>query len=166
MIKSPAIRRTVLWAACAFTLGFSAASMADDMVNFATAGYASGIRSMPLMHKIDTNGDGMVSKDEWLAFHEKVWAMIDKDNKGAVSAGDFVHSGGDEMNSFATGGFSQGLRTMAVVHKIDTDNDGSVSHAEYIAFQSKVFDMMDTSTTHRGMLAKEQMFGSGGASGH
>jgi sulfatase maturation enzyme AslB (radical SAM superfamily) len=166
MIKSPATRRTALWAACAFALTFSVASMADDMVNFATAGYASGIRSMPLMHKIDTNGDGMVSKDEWLAFHEKVWAMIDKDNKGSVSAKEFVHSGGAEMNSLATGGFSQGLRTMAVVHKIDTDNDGSVSHAEYIAFQSKVFDMMDTSTTHKGMLGKEQMFGSGGANSH
>jgi len=166
MITSRSARRTARWAAGALALSFCAASMADDMVNFATAGYASGIRSMPLMHKIDTNGDGMVSKDEWLAFHEKVWTMIDKHNKGVVSAAEFISPGAGEMNSFATGGFSKGLQTMAVVHKIDTDHDGTVSHDEYIAFQSKLFDMMDTSTTHKGMLGKEQLFGSGGASSH
>jgi hypothetical protein len=166
MITSRSTRRTVLWAACAFALSFSAASMADDMVDFSTAGYASGIRSMPLMHKIDTNGDGMVSKDEWLAFHEKVWSALDKDKKGSVSAKEFVAPGGGAMDSFATGGFSHGLKTMAMVHKIDTDNDGSVSHEEYIAYQSKLFDMMDNSPTHKGMLGKEQMFATGGASAH
>jgi hypothetical protein len=140
--------------------------MADDMVDFSTAGYASGIRSMPLMHKIDTNGDGMVSKDEWLAFHEKVFAALDKDKKGVVSAKEFVAPGGGAMNSFATGGFSRGLKTRAMMHKIDTDNDGTVSHDEYIAYQSKLFDMMDNSPTHKGMLGKEQMFATGGANAH
>ena len=36
----------------------------------------------------------------------------------------------DDMASFATGGYARGLRTMAEMHKIDTDGDGTVSHAE------------------------------------
>jgi len=51
------------------------------------------------------------------------------------------------------------------MHKIDTDGDGTVSHDEYIAYQSKVFDMMDTSTTHKGQLGKDA-FATGGASSH
>jgi EF hand/EF-hand domain pair len=164
MFTSRPIRRTALWAACAFALGYSVGSIADDMVSFATAGYASGLHSMPLMHKIDTNGDGMVSKDEWIAFQEKVFAMLDKDKEGTVNAKEFISpGGGGEMTGFATGGFAKGLRTKAMMHKIDTDSDGTVSHDEYIAYQTKVFDMMDTG--HKGMLSKDQ-FATGGANSH
>lgn len=51
----------------------------------------------------------------------------------------------DDMASFATGGYARGLRTMTEMHKIDTDGDGTVSHDEFIAYQTKVFDMMDVS---------------------
>ena len=135
------------------------------MVSFATAGYARGLHSMELMHKIDTNGDGMVSKAEWLTFHEKVFGALDKDKKGVVDAKEFMHGGSAEMNRFATGGFSRGLRTMEMMHKIDADGDGTVSHDEYIAYQTKIFDMMDTNSAHKGMLGKE-MFATGGANTH
>jgi len=149
--------------ACAFAVAYSAAALAEDMVSFATGGYASGLRSEKLMHKMDTNGDGMVSKDEWLAFQEKAFAMLDKGKTGKVNAKGFISTDGGDMVSFATGGYARGLRTKAMMHKIDTDGDGTVSRDEYIAYQTKVFDMMDTSTTHKGMLAKEEiMFATGG----
>ncbi|MGC2460469.1 MAG: hypothetical protein WA446_05735 [Steroidobacteraceae bacterium] len=163
MFTSRSIRRAALSAACAFALTYSVASIADDMASFATAGYASGLHSMPLMHKIDTDGDGTVSKDEWLAFHEKVFAMLDKDKSGNVNAKEFISPSGGELSGIATGGFARGLRTKAMMHKIDTDGDGTVSHDEYIAYQTKVFDMMDTG--HKGMLSKDQ-FATGGASSY
>jgi hypothetical protein len=49
-----------------------------------------------------------------------------------------------------------------MMHKIDTDGDGTVSHDEYIAYQTKVFDMMDTSSAHKGMLGKDEMLATGG----
>ena len=163
MFKANTTRSAFLWMAGAVAMTSSAAAVADDMASFATGGYARGLQSEKLMHKMDTNGDGMVSKDEWLTFQEKVFAMLDKDKSGKVDSKEFISADGGEIASFATGGYARGLRTKAMMHKIDADADGTVSHDEFIAYESKVFDMMDTSTTHKGMLGKEEiMFATGG----
>jgi hypothetical protein len=130
--------------------------MADDMVSFATGGYARGLRTMAEMHKIDTDGDGKVSKAEWLAYQEKVFAALDKDKTGNVDEKAFLAPSSD-MATFATGGYARGLQTKAMMHKIDTDADGSVSHDEFIAYQTKVFDMMDKN--HAGSLGPQEFLG-------
>jgi len=157
-------RRKVALAVCLLSLAYSLSAAAEDVVSFATGGYARGLRSHAMMVKIDTNGDGMISKDEWLAFQEKVFAMLDKDKTGKVNAKQFIDDKDVDMVSFATGGYARGLRTKAMMHKIDTDGDGSVSHDEFIAYQTKIFDMMDTSAAHKGQVGKEEiMFATGGA---
>jgi hypothetical protein len=165
MFGITSIRAAVVAAVCAGALGFSLSSLADDVASFATGGYARGLRSETLMHKMDANGDGMVSRDEWIAYHEKIFAMLDKDKAGKLDAKQFVSRNGGELVSFATGGYARGLRTASMMHKIDADGDGTISHDEYIAYETKVFDMMDTSKTHKGMIGKEEvMFATGGYS--
>jgi hypothetical protein len=134
-------RTSQLTGICAALLAASLAH-ADDMASFATGGYARGVRTMAEMHKIDTDGDGTVSKAEWLAYQEKVFAALDKKKSGVVDEKEFLSPSSD-MATFATGGYARGLQTKAMMHKIDTDGDGSVSHDEFIAYQSKVFDMMN-----------------------
>jgi hypothetical protein len=129
---------------------------ADDMVSFATGGYARGVRTMAEMHKIDTDGDGEVSKAEWLAYQEKVFAALDRNKTGEVDEKEFLSPSSD-MATFATGGYARGLQTKAMMHKIDTEGDGKVSHDEFIAYQSKVFDMMDKNKN--GSLGPQEFLG-------
>lgn len=49
-----------------------------------------------------------------------------------------------------------------MMHKIDADGDGTVSHDEFIAYQLKIFDLMDTSKRHKGMLSKAEWFATAG----
>jgi hypothetical protein len=163
MIRQRPVLSAAIAAASAFALSYSAATLAEDMVSFATAGYASGLRTPAMMHKIDTDGDGTVSREEWMTFQGKVFDMLDKDHSGKLDAKEFISKSGAELNGIATGGFARGLQTAAMMHKIDTDGDGTVSREEYLAYQGKVFDMMDTSTTHKGTLGKEEMLATGGA---
>ena len=133
-----------LWFAAA---GFVVtAAFADDMVSFASGGYATGLRTMEMMHMIDTNKDGMVSKDEWVAYQERVFRALDKDGDGSLDTAEFY--GHPMPVSFATAGYAHGLETKQMFGKIDANGDGKVSRDEYIDFQTKVFEMMDTKKTH------------------
>jgi Ca2+-binding EF-hand superfamily protein len=118
-------------------------SHASDMVEFATGGYARGVQTETMMHKIDTNHDGKITKEEWLAYQEKVWKALDKDAHGVVNEQEFLAPSAT-MASFATGGYARGLQTPEMMRKIDKDGDGTVSHEEFIADQTALFDLMDT----------------------
>jgi hypothetical protein len=131
-------------------------AFADDMASFATGGYARGLRTMDEMHKIDTDGDGTVSKAEWLAYQEKVWGAFPKNKDGNVDEKAFT-TPSSAMASFATGGYARGLQTKEMMHKIDTNADGTVSHDEFIAYQTKLFEMMDTN--HTGSLGPQEFLG-------
>ncbi len=134
----------------------------DDMASFATGGYASALRTKSVMHKMDTNHDNMVSRKEWIAFQNEVFTMIDRHRTGEVDEPEYM-SAGPYAAVFATGGYASSLLTREMFKKIDTNGDGSISRREFLRYQLKIFDMMDTSRTHKGLLGPAQFFATGGA---
>src|SRR5260370_35412510 len=116
MLTTHWIRTALVWMACAFAFSYSAASLADDLVSFATGGYARGLRSEKLMHKIDTDGDGTVSKDECIAYQEKVFAMLDKNKTGKLDTKPRIAPSGGDLATCSTRAPLRRRRTQALPH--------------------------------------------------
>ena len=77
---------------------------------------------------MDTNGDHMITREEMVAYAEKQWDMMaqGKDTIPIAVA----------TKDFATGGVN------FKAHAIDTDHDGTISKAEFVAYAGKKFDGM------------------------
>ena len=163
MVRSYSFPRRIALLVCGFiALGYSSSLLAADVASFATGGYARGIRSEELMGKM-SNGTGKLTKEEWIDFHEKIFVMLDKKKTGFIDASEYVSATGGDVVTFATGGYARGLRSKEMMDKIDTDGDGKISHAEFMTYLTKIFDMMDTNPAHKGMITKEEvMFSTGG----
>jgi hypothetical protein len=119
-----------------------APAAADEPVTFGTGGYASAMRTKEMMHKIDTNSDEMVSKDEWTAFQERAFAALDKNKSGSIDEQELMATSDDQF-AFATAAYARGMKTHEMFVTLDANKDGKVTREEFLAFHRKVFDMMD-----------------------
>ncbi len=59
-------------------------------LDLTTGGYSRELRSMKMMGKMDADGDHKVTKDEFLAFHNDVFAVMDKKGDGQITANEWV----------------------------------------------------------------------------
>jgi len=121
---------------------YTAPATADEVVSFGTGGYATALRTKEMMHKMDSNGDEMVSKDEWMSFQERTFDALDKDKSGSIDEAEFTATS-DERFSFATAAYARGLMTKEMFMKIDANGDGKISREEFLTYHRKVFDMLD-----------------------
>jgi Ca2+-binding EF-hand superfamily protein len=55
-------------------------------VSLATGGYATQLRTMKMMGMMDTAGDHKITKDEFVDFHQKIFAAMDKKGDGMITA--------------------------------------------------------------------------------
>ena len=162
MFKFRAHRAVVAVTLAAAVFPLSAIAQ-DAVVSFATGGYANGLRTKEMMSVIDTDGDGKISRAEWDAFQEKVFKVLDAHKRGKLDTKIFARRTEARITTFATGGYARGLDSTELARKIDTDGDGWISHDEWMTYQGKIFDLMNTSVTHKDEIGHEEMFATGGA---
>ena len=57
------------------------------------SGYATpgkGMRTMKMMHMMDTNNDSKVSKEEFMHYYEMVWEMMDTGHLGQIGVNKWI----------------------------------------------------------------------------
>ena len=94
MMKS--VRMALLAAmAIASFLSVSAAQadQADIQKLWQASGYAQpgkGMRTMKMMHMMDTNNDSKVTKAEFMHYYEMVWDMMDPKHLGEIGVNKWI----------------------------------------------------------------------------
>lgn len=107
-------------AICAAALSLAVGAHAQG--NFATGNMKFDAKAM------DANGDNMISKDEFMAYGEKMW--------GSMTKGSSTISVKDAAQAFARGNMNFSAKAM------DTDHDGTISKDEFMKYGEAKFDKM------------------------
>ena len=137
------MRKLFLAAAFAGTMTGAAAFAGQAAQPGQDAPGGRGGRGGGMMMRADTNGDGKISQAEFLAMSEQRFSRMDKNGDGFITA--------DEIGDM--GGRGPGGGVMAA----DTDHDGKVSHAEFIALAKARFAKLDANGD--GQITPDEMGG-------
>jgi hypothetical protein len=61
-----------------------------NAIAFATAAYARGLRTNDMFKKIDADGDGKITHDEFVNYQLKIFKMLDVKKKEMIGVADFI----------------------------------------------------------------------------
>jgi len=92
-------------------------------------------RFQHMLQKMDTNGDGRISLDEYLAAAGARFKTIDSRNKGSVDAAD-IASSPEAIKRIDH-------RANALVKRVDTAGNGYITQDEFVAAAQKRFARLD-----------------------
>lgn len=97
-----------------------------------------GGRGERMLRRIDTNGDGLVSRAEHRAAAEARFARMDANGNGTIDPGEHRGKRGKLRGGRGPG---SGMRALMMA---DTNRDGVVTRAEYDAAAAARFERLDT----------------------
>ena len=86
-----------------------------------------------LIEQADTNGDGNVSKAEFLARRSEAFADLDADGSGGLTQSEFELAVSERVKRFSGRAFG----------KVDADGNGAISQAEWDQSPARAFDKLD-----------------------
>ena len=72
---------------------FAQTGQMDIQKLWQASGYATpgkGMRTMKMMHMMDTNKDSMVSKEEFMHYYEMVWEKMDPGHLGQIGVNKWI----------------------------------------------------------------------------
>jgi hypothetical protein len=113
-----------------------------------TPSYEKSMRTMEMMKKCDTNGDGEVSQEEGEAYFRRMFAALDVNHDGSLDKNEWVGAARNvEAVSISTGGYARALSSMDMMVICDSNKDRKVTEAEFLAIHQNLFNKMAAGDT-------------------
>lgn len=106
------------------------------------------------MARADGDGDGRVSKAEYIARADERFGKMDKNADGKLS-GDELAPPAPPAGTDAAAPRGGGMMRGRMIERLDTNHDGMISIDEYRAATAERFDRLDTN--HDGFLDQTEM---------
>jgi len=100
-----------------------------------------------IFDSVDTNGDGIITREEFLAGRERLFARLDRNGDGYID--------NQDMSGRLAGRQKAQDRLAELVTRLDKDGDGRVSKTEFVDGATPLFDRADTD--HNGQLSREEV---------
>ena len=99
----------------------------------AAAGPSGSVNLANLLTSADTNEDGSITRQEFIAERASLFPKVDKDSSGGLSESEFIAVLNERLRSFASVAF----------RKVDTDGNGVISQDEWNNSPTRAFDKAD-----------------------
>jgi Ca2+-binding EF-hand superfamily protein len=115
--------RLLVFLAAATLTSVSFAQADSSSTNFTRGGMHFSAKAM------DTDNDGMISKDEFMKYHADMWDQMTKGSNGSMSAS-------DAASAFARGGMHVNTKSM------DADHDGTITKDEFMSYEATHWNLL------------------------
>jgi glutamate 5-kinase len=107
----------------AATLTSVSFGQADQSTDFARGGMHFRAKAM------DTDNDGMISKDEFMKYHADMWSKMTKDSNGSMSVA-------DASSAFARGGMHVDVKAM------DSNGTGMITQEMFMKYEATHWSLL------------------------
>jgi Ca2+-binding EF-hand superfamily protein len=107
----------------AATLTSVSFAQSDASTDFARGGMHFSAKAM------DTDNDGMISKDEYMKYHSDMWDQMTKGSNGSMSTS-------DASSAFARGGMHVNTKAM------DADKNGMITKDEFMKYEATHWNLL------------------------
>ena len=129
---------------CGIMLTSMTASAIDNAQQaIVTPAYEKNMRTLEMMHKLDANDDGKVTREEAEKYFHTLFVDLDANHDNVLDKTEWAGAARNvEVVSISNGGYARALSSMDMMKMCDADRDHKVTESEFLLLHQNLFEKM------------------------